>query len=111
MRDEKKMMSLLGFAKKAGKVIIGTDMAVESVRSGRKNAVKLFLLASDASANTEKRINNTSEYYGVPTIVTQAKKSELAHTVGSVSEISVIGVTDKGFADAMLKTVELDNNA
>lgn len=111
MRDEKKLRSLLGFAKKAGKVINGTDMAVESVRSGKKNAVKLFILASDASANTEKRIRNTSEYYSVPMIVTQMAKSELAHTVGSVSEISVIGVTDTGFADAMLKTTYEDQNA
>ena len=53
MRDEKKLRSLLGFAKKAGKVINGTDMAVESVRSGKKNAVKLFILASDASYTAE----------------------------------------------------------
>ena len=85
-------------------------MAVESVRSGKKNAVKLFLLASDASVNTVKRIKNTSAYYSVPIIVTHMAKGELAHTVGSVSEISVIGVTDTGFADAMQKTEE-DQNA
>lgn len=105
MIDEKKLLSLLGIAKKAGKTVCGTDMAVESVRSGKKNSVKLFLLAADASQNTVKRIKNTSAYYGVP-LITAADKATLAHTVGSPAEISVIGITDAGFAEAMLKTAE-----
>ena len=106
MSNEKKLLSLLGIAKKAGKVISGTDMAVESIRSGKKSSVKLLLIASDASANTRKRINNTSAYYNVPLIVTDADKSELSKLTGHGSELSVIGITDDGFAQAMLKTKE-----
>ena len=101
MSGAQKIMSLIGIAKKAGKVISGTDMAVESVRSGRKNSVKLLLLASDASKNTLKRIENTSAYYQVPVIKLVVDKAELARITGHSSALSVIGITDAGFAKAM----------
>ena len=103
MAELKKVISLLGIAKKAGKVIAGTEMAVESVRSGKKDAVKLFLLASDASANTLKRIENTGAYYGIPVIRLETDKAELARVIGKQSLVSALGITDQGFCDAMLK--------
>ena len=105
MAELNKVVSLLGIAKKAGKVIAGTEMAVESVRSRKKDAVKLFILACDASANTVKRIENTSAYYKIPVIRLEADKSELARIIGRHSEVSALGVTDQGFTDAMLKAV------
>lgn len=100
--NESKIISLLGIAKKAGKTVSGTDMTVESIRN-KKSSVRLILLAADASANTVKRITNTSEYYGIPVIRMGCGKSELARVTGSTSEISVIGITDDGFAKAMQK--------
>ena len=102
--NEKKIISLLGIAKKAGKTVCGTDMTVESIRK-KASSVKVILLASDASANTVKRIKNTSEYYSVPLICMQIDKEELAKTVGSIAQVSVIGVLDDGFASAMLKAM------
>lgn len=106
MNDEKKVLALLGIAKKAGKVISGTDMVTESIRSQSRSSVKLVLLASDASQNTKKRINNTAEYYKVPIISLGTDKAELARLTGHASELSVIGITDDGFASAMQKTKE-----
>ncbi|MBR2474573.1 MAG: ribosomal L7Ae/L30e/S12e/Gadd45 family protein [Clostridia bacterium] len=101
MSGAQKIMSLIGIAKKAGKVISGTDMAVESVRSGRKNSVKLLVVACDASRNTLKRIDNTSAYYQIPVIKLDSDKAELARITGHSSTLSVIGITDTGFAKAM----------
>ena len=107
--DEKKIISLIGIAKKAGKVISGTEMTVESVRSAKKSSVKLIVCSGDASANTVKRINNPSGFYGIPVIRLTVVKTELARTVGHPSELSVIGITDTGFAEAMLKAYENKN--
>ena len=107
MSDEKKLISLLGIAKKAGRVVSGTDMAVESVRSGKKNSVKLLLLAADASANTVKRIENTGAYHKVPVIRLSVNKAELARLTGSGAELSAVGVTDTGFVEAMLKASDV----
>ncbi len=98
--NEKKILSLLGIAKKAGKTVSGLDMTVQSIRKN-KSSVKVILLASDTSKNTVKRIGNTSEYYSVPLIKMEAVKSELARLIGSTAEVSVVGVTDEGFAEAM----------
>lgn len=109
MNDENKLRALLGIAKKAGKAILGTDMTVEAIRSGKKKSVKLILVAADASQTTVKRITNTGSFYKVPIIVTAFDKSELAHIVGSEAELSVVGISDEGFAKAIIKTRENEN--
>lgn len=101
--NEGKIISLLGIAKKAGKTLSGTEMTVESVRK-KKGLVCLILLASDASANTVKRITNTSQYYSIPLVRMSICKLEMAKIIGSVSEVSVIGILDEGFAAAMQKS-------
>ena len=100
--NEKKILSLLGIARKAGKTVLGTDMTVESIRK-KSSSVKVILLASDASQNTVKRIKNTSDYYGVHLTELSADKLQLSALMGQGSELSVIGVTDSGFADAIKK--------
>ena len=100
--NEKKIISLLGIARKAGKTVLGTDMTVESIRK-KSSSVKVIIMAADASQNTVKRIKNTSEYYGIHLIKLDADKLSLAQLMGHSSELSVIGVTDSGFADAMKK--------
>ena len=110
MMGEAKVLSLLGIARKAGKVILGTDMTVESIRSGKKNSVILMLMASDASKNAIKRIENTSAYYKIPLIRLEADKSELARLTGGKAELSVVGITDNGFANAMLSAMQNENN-
>ena len=109
MNDENKLKSLLGIAKKAGKAILGTDMTVEAIRGSKKKSVKLILVAKDASQTTVKRINNTGSFYKIPVIVAAFDKGELAHIVGSQAELSVVGISDEGFAKAMIKTRENEN--
>ncbi len=105
--NEKKILSLLGIAKKAGKTVSGTDMTVESIRK-KASSVKIILLAGDASANTVKRIQNTSDYYKVELITLGIEKSELGALLGHGSQLSVVGVTDSGFAQAMQKAAKDD---
>lgn len=109
MTDSKtKVLSLIGIAKKAGKLITGTEKTVESVRSGKKNGVKLLLCSADASQNTLKRINNTSSYYSIPFFRLWIDKEELARITGSDSLVSVIGITDDGFCKAITERLSDD---
>ena len=96
-----KVKSLIGIAKKAGKVLSGTDRVVESIRKKEKNGVKLLLCSADASQNTLKRIGNTSSFYGIPFFKLTVDKIELARIIGSDSLVSVIGIADAGFTKAM----------
>ena len=99
--NEKKVISLIGIAKKAGKVLAGTDRVVESIRKKDKNGVRLLLCSVDASQNTLKRIGNTSAFYSVPFYKLTVDKDELARIIGSDALVSVIGITDAGFCKAM----------
>ncbi len=103
--DYKKAKSLLGIAKKAGKTVIGTDMAQSAARN-KKNGVRILLCSADASSATLKRITNTAQYYHIPLYTVDITKSELALCVGKRDgELSVVGVTDEGLAMAIAKAL------
>ena len=102
--NEQKAYNLIGIAKKAGKVIGGTDMVADRIRE-KRNAVKVVLISSDASENTLKKITNTASFYGVTAIKTNIDKAMLAKITGSSGERSVIGITDEGLAKAIISYV------
>lgn len=102
--NEQKACNLIGIAKKAGKVIGGTDMVADRIKE-KRNAVKAVLISSDASENTLKKIINTTTFYNVPAVKTNIDKAMLAKITGSMGERSVIGITDDGLAKAIMSYV------
>ena len=76
--NEQKAYNLIGIAKKAGKVIGGTDMVADRIRE-KRNAVKAVLISCDASENTLKKIINTTTFYKVPAVRTNIDKAMLAN--------------------------------
>ena len=50
-----KMISLIGLAMKAGKIVSGEFMTEKSVKTGK---AELVLVAADASDNTRKKFQN-----------------------------------------------------
>ena len=102
--NEQKAYNLIGIAKKAGKVIGGTDMVADRIRE-KRNAVKAVLISCDASENTLKKIINTTTFYKVPAVRTNIDKAMLAKITGSMGERSVIGITDDGLAKAIMSYV------
>lgn len=100
-----KIYSLLGLANKAGKVVSGEDAVRDGIRHGK---IKLTILAEDASKNTSKRFANSAAYYHIPLIV-WGQKELLGHFLGKV-ERTVIGVTDEGFCNALIKKINEAEN-
>ena len=99
---QKKLLSLVGFAKKAGKLAVGCELTLSAVRSGRR-APKLILLSSDCSENTKKRIQNTCTYYNVPYAFIDATGDALGKIAGKETSVAVVGILDPGFAEAVKK--------
>lgn len=106
--DQTKVISLIGMAKKAGKLLSGSERVLEGVRMGGKNGVKLLLCSADASQNTVKRITNASLFYKIPFYKLWIDKTELARITGSDSLVSIVGVTDEGFCRAMTERLSKD---
>ncbi len=83
----------LGLAYRARKIVIGTEMTIESVR---KNDVYLVLVAHDASELTKKKILDKASFYNVE--VSQALSSQqLSDAIGKRG-VKVVGITDRGFS-------------
>ncbi|MCR3923515.1 MAG: ribosomal L7Ae/L30e/S12e/Gadd45 family protein [Firmicutes bacterium] len=88
-----KALSLLGMARRAGKIAWIEDANLAAIRSGQ---AKLLLLAGDAGDAVAKKYRNKSKSYGVPIFVI-ANKNELGRALGT-SPRAAITVLDDGFA-------------
>lgn len=100
-----KILSLLGLAKKAGKVIVGTDAVISKLQD---NNLSLIFVAKDSSLATMDKLEKKAFYYNVK-IIKSFTSDELSFAIGSNNN-KVLGIADGGFAKAMLKhhTVEVE---
>ena len=95
---EKKILSLLGLAEKAGYLGSGEFSTEKAVKEGD---AALVIVAADASDNTKKQFRNMCEYYKVP-FHCFAEKDTLGHAIGKEFRASV-AVKDAGMAKAIEK--------
>ena len=100
---EKKLLGLLGFAARARKLICGADLCRDAIRRGQ---IPLVLVASDASANTLKRITDACKYYETDLCQVPIPASDLSKQIGKTASIAVIGVTDMNFVNGIAALFE-----
>lgn len=91
-----KMKSLIGLARRAGKVITGDEACMKAVRNGK---APLIVVAADASDNTKKKYADKCSYYGTTLIVTGDRQS-LGGAIGRPDQV-VIAIEDEGFASGI----------
>ncbi len=96
--ENNKLLSLLGFAQKAGKLATG-DETCELYLKRKK--VKLILLATDAAENTLEKWKWAGKGNNVP-VYAIADRETLSHAIGKANR-TVVAVLDSGFARQMEK--------
>lgn len=89
-----KLYGMLGLAKRAGKVVSGTDAVIDRVRDG---SAVLVLVSGDASESTQKRVTDKCKFYGTEYIVYEG----VGKAIGKDGCVAV-AIVDKNFADAVL---------
>lgn len=87
---------MLGFAMRAGKVVIGTENIIRLMP--KRDALKLILIAADASSATKKKLKTKSEYYNISAIEVDIDTERLGKTLGKVYTPAAVAITDEGFA-------------
>ncbi|MBE6695750.1 MAG: 50S ribosomal protein L7 [Ruminococcaceae bacterium] len=97
----KRFLSMLGIARKAGKLICGTPLICEALKKKKKPC--LVIVACDVSENTRKTLTFKSEFYKVQAIISDVTKDELSHIVGKDCIIAAVALTDSGLAAELLK--------
>ncbi|MBR6681631.1 MAG: ribosomal L7Ae/L30e/S12e/Gadd45 family protein [Clostridia bacterium] len=100
---KKKLLGMLGLASRARKIITGTELVCDSVRSKKK--VYSVIIASDVSENTLKKLINCCEYYQTEYYRSSLTREEIAHAVGKLSGVSSVAIVDQNFSDAIKKLV------
>lgn len=101
MKD--KVMSYLGFAARARKVLTGYNTAVFTMEKGK---VKLVILAEDLSENSKEKMISISERLCVPYRI-HGKMDDLSHITGTEGK-GIFSIIDDNFANVISK--EIDDN-
>lgn len=96
MNNQDRVLSMIGLAKKAGKVAAGGFLAEKAVRDGM---AELLVVAEDAAQNIKKKFSNSSAYYEID-YMEYGTKETLGRFTGC-ENIAVVAVTDPGFAKAI----------
>lgn len=99
--NENRVLSLLGLAQKAGKIVSGETAVQNAVRSGK---VKLIIVASDASENSRKMYSDMSKYYGI-SLHEGLLKEQMGVAIGKMHR-TAIAVTDDGFGRMLTKALD-----
>ena len=94
-----KVLSLLGLAKKAGRLEAGEEPVGAAARA---HGARLIVLAADAADNTVRRAKRFAEAGACLCAEIPASKDELGRAVGRTS-CAMLALTDIGFAEAIAK--------
>ena len=88
-----RILSMLGLARRAGRLSAGFDAVTESLQRGR---AQLVLIASDISDRSRGNICRTAEGAGCPVIILDIPQSAVGAAIGKKS--GIVSVDDGGFA-------------
>ena len=99
---------MLGFAMRAGKVIIGTETVCSYMAKDRKP--NLVLVAHDASDGTKKKLLHKAEFYGVDIITINIDSSELGRLLGKLYAPAALAICDSRFAEEIRRAAEPGTN-
>ena len=99
--QQDRILSLLGLAKRAGKIASGEFSTERAVKSGQAH---LVIVSNEASENTQKMFRNMCEFYKAPMYL-YAQKESLGHALGKGFRAS-LAVLDEGFASSIKEKLE-----
>ncbi|WP_407857064.1 L7Ae/L30e/S12e/Gadd45 family ribosomal protein [Enterococcus hailinensis] len=97
--DKQKVLNMLGLAMRAGKLITGEELTINDIR---KNKVRLVIVTTDASENTQKKLLDKSKYYKTTCFV-EFTQEEILGAIGKPRK--VIGILDQGFAKKIMSLI------
>lgn len=101
VNETDRILSYLGFAKKAGKLVSGQGNCENAIKGSK---ALLVLLSGDASLNTQKHFSDMAAYRNIPIYMLG---DNLGRAIGKEEHKSVC-ITDKGFAEAVIKEINLN---
>lgn len=96
---ENKIINLMQFARKAGKIITGADACLRELNS---RGLRLLIIAGDTSARSVSRIEAVVRENELKVSILRISTQEDSAALG-VPFTGIYGITDKQFATRMLE--------
>ena len=100
--NETRLLGMLGFAMRAGKLIIGTESVCRAMAKG---SPKLVLVSDAASEGTKKKLTVKCEFYGIPYEMLPLGAEKIGALLGKTYAPMAIAVTDPGFSAEIKKAL------
>lgn len=106
--DLRRLHGMLGFARRAGKVTIGTELVCRALSLRGEKKPCLAVYASTASEPTKKRVRDKCAFYGVPSLEIPTDVDTLARLLGKSFSIATVGIHDESFAEEIIKSLGIE---
>ncbi len=95
-----KILNLMQFARKAGKVVSGLDACIRGLN---RHVLHLVVVAEDTSVRTQNTILRANESCPTPVkIITTGKQKEISDALG-LPTTGIFGISDKNFAAKIME--------
>lgn len=103
----KKYLSMLGLARRAGKVAMGHDTVCDAIR---KRKAKLLVLSADSAQRLEEELGRLSDRFCPALVCVRISETmdEIHHALGY--RAGVIAVNDNNFANRIIELIEQEEN-
>lgn len=95
IKNDRRFCGMLGFAQRAGKLVMGTELICHALPRGN---IKLVLVSVSASAATKKKLFTKCDYYKVSAIEVDIEQERLGDLLGKSFAPAAVAVADEGFA-------------
>lgn len=97
-----KVINLLQFARKAGKIVTGADACIRELNS---RGLRLVVIANDISERSVRRIEHQINELDLTTPLIRLGSQEILSNALGVHQTGIYGVKDKQFAARMLEYI------
>ena len=89
---------MLGFAMRAGKAVLGTDLILSSMSIKGKGRVWVVVISCEAADNAREKLVTKARYADIPVVEVEIGMSELGKLLGKTYAPVAVAITDEGFA-------------
>ena len=98
---EERFFRMLGLARRAGKLALGTPLSLQALH---KRRACLLIVCDEASDATKKKMHTQSLHYRIPLVLVKMPSEQFSHLLGKQAPVVSVAVTDDGFAAELLKS-------
>ena len=93
-----RIKGMLGFAMRAGKAVLGTDLILSSMSIKGKGRVWVVVISCEAADNAREKLTAKATHAGIPVVEVDIGMAELGKLLGKTYAPVAVAITDEGFA-------------